>query len=256
MNKLKIKINEYMSNLNNFFSITIIAIIIIFPFVIIVYSIWEFEVLDFSNNKNLYLFEEVTVGGSIFKKYHKINFSIFPETQTIIQTNEHPTFNENLRKYYKPINMECLWRNNKRRDCESYKTSIDADKKSYARSLPKFNKSMTKLENCLIKNEDNWICKENINHVNTSIKYFGLHDGDWITDESNKNKISNWKIHWYYKNLTCDEICYVTSVTEREAKHKEAQIKHEKTLDSFRTFLRKQRSKQTIDQFKGVKKVE
>ena len=73
MNKLKIKINEYTSNLINFFSITITAIMIIFPFVIIVYSIWEFEILDFSNNKNLYLFEEVSVGSSIFKKHNTIS---------------------------------------------------------------------------------------------------------------------------------------------------------------------------------------
>ena len=34
MNKLKIKINEYTSNLINFFSITIIAIIVVFEFTI------------------------------------------------------------------------------------------------------------------------------------------------------------------------------------------------------------------------------
>ena len=52
---------------------------VVFPLLTIIYLIWEFEIFYSSNDKDLYLNERVTYGGSIFEKYHEVNFKIYPK---------------------------------------------------------------------------------------------------------------------------------------------------------------------------------
>ena len=90
-------------------------------------------------------------------------------------------------------------------------SEIDKDKISYINSLPQFKQSITKLENCLIKDEENWICNSDIKHISLPIKFFGLQNGDWIIDRRYENNIKNWKFNWYLSKFECDDTCYQRS---------------------------------------------
>ena len=185
---------------------------VLLPIFIVVYLIWEFEIFYSTDSKNLYFTERVVFGDSLFEKNHEINFKIYPETQTIIQTNEQPIFNEKFKKII-GLNRDCILTNiikdNSNKKCEI--SDIDKDKISYINSLPKFKQSITKLENCLIKDEENWICNSDIKHISLPIKFFGLQNGDWIIDRRYEDNIKNWKFKWYLSKFQCDDTCYQTS---------------------------------------------
>ena len=185
---------------------------VILPICIVVYLIWEFEIFYSSNNKNLYLTERVIYGDSIFEKYHKINYTIYPETQTIIQNNLEPVSDEKLKKKFKP-DLKCLRKKNfEDNKVKCSKSIVNIDKAKYVSSLPDFTESIKKLKNCVIKNEENWICNSTIKYTNLPTKFFGLKDGSWIIDKSYKGNLKNWKIFWVIDKLRCDDICYIGSV--------------------------------------------
>lgn len=187
---------------------------VVFPILLIVFVIWEFEIFYSSNDRDMYINEKVTYGGSIFKKYHKVNFKIYPETQTIIQTNEQPIYSDEL-KVRQRLDLGCFLKGSNNKNIEKCKISgVDKDKRQYLNSLPEFKQSITKLDNCLIKNEENWICNSDIKHINLPIKFFGLKNGNWIIDESYKSYIKKWKLIWYLKKFQCDDTCYQMSVKE------------------------------------------
>ena len=184
---------------------------VVFPLLTIIYLIWEFEIFYSSNDKDLYLNERVTYGGSIFEKYHEVNFKIYPETQTIIQTNEKPIYIDKFKVRY-GLDFECLIKKNNNKNIEKCKISaVDKDKRQYLNSLPEFKQSITRLENCLIKDEENWICNSDIKHISLPIKFFGLQNGDWIIDRRYENNIKNWKFNWYLSKFECDDTCYQRS---------------------------------------------
>lgn len=204
---------------------------VMFPILAIILFLWEFEIFHSTDSKNLYFRERVIYGGSIFKKHHEINFKIYPETQTIIQTNEQPIFNEKFKKIIK-LKRDCILSNiikhNNNKKCQI--SDIDKDKVSYINSLPKFKQSITKLENCLIKDEENWICNSNIKHINLPIKFFGLNDGNWIIDKTYKSKIKKWKLIWYIDKFKCDETCYQMSLKQEELLRKKLKEKLKKQI--------------------------
>lgn len=204
------------------------------PIFLVVILIWEFEIFYSSNDRDMYISEKVTYGGSIFKKYHKVNFKIYPETQTIIQTNEQPILNEKFERI-KNTQRRCIlsnvFKNSSDKKCQV--SNIDKDKLKYVNSLPKFKQSITILENCLIKDEENWICNSDIKHINLPIKFFGLKDGNWIIDEAYKSSIEKWKLVWYLEKFQCDDTCYQMSV-------KEYNERREKFNKKFREKLKKQ----------------
>ena len=192
---------------------------VLLPILVVVYLIWEFEIFYSTDSKNLYFTERVVFGDSLFEKNHEINFKIYPETQTIIQTNEQPIFNEKFKKII-GLNRDCILTNiikdNSNKKCEI--SDIDKDKISYINSLPKFKQSITKLENCLIKDEENWICNSDIKHISLPIKFFGLQNGDWIIDIRYEDNIKNWKFNWYLSKFECGETCYQTSSHKTNSK--------------------------------------
>ena len=205
---------------------------VVFPLLTIICLIWEFEIFYSSNDRDMYLSEKVTYGGSIFKKYHKVNFKIYPETQTIIQTNEQPIYTDEFKVKYR-LDFKCVFNKN-RTNIEKCKMSgVDKDKRQYLKSLPEFKQSITKLENCLVKNEENWICNSDIKHINLPIKFFGLKNGNWIIDDVYKSNIKKWKLFWYFQKFQCDDTCYQISVKEQN-----------EGLEKFNTKFREKLKKQ------------
>ena len=188
---------------------------VILPIFVVVYLIWEFEIFYSSNDRDMYISEKVTYGGSIFKKYHEVNFKIYPETQTIIQTNEQPIYTDEFKVKYE-LDFECVFNKNRKNIEKCQLSDVDKDKRQYVNSLPIFKKSITKFENCLIKDEENWICNSNIKHVNLPIKFFGLKNGNWIIDDVFKSNIKKWKLFWYFQKFQCDDTCYQMSVKEHD----------------------------------------
>lgn len=199
------------------------------PIFVVVILIWEFEIFYSSNDRDMYISEKVTYGDSIFKKYHKVNFKIYPETQTIIQTNEQPIYTDEFKVKY-GLDFECVFNKNRKNIEKCELSDVDKDKRQYVNSLPIFKKSITKFENCLIKDEENWICNSNIKHVNLPIKFFGLKNGNWIIDDVYKSNIKKWKYFWYLQKFQCDDTCYQMSVKEHNESLKKFSKKFKEKL--------------------------
>ena len=211
--------NNLKENIYTGIGIFIYFISILIPCLIwIVIPLWEFEVFDFSNNKNLYLYETIFKKEAVYSKHHKINFEVFPETQTIIQTNIFPILDETK------FNSQFCEVNIKNKECnilenvECYKNKMINFKVKQYKSLPKNSETFSKLKNCTIKDKHNWLCKENIKHVDLPITYFGLKNGSWILNKPiYENNLEKWKTFWYFSKIQCGEaICFLGFTKEIE----------------------------------------
>tara|TARA_B100001057_G_C22466442_1_gene800937 strand:- start:86 stop:724 length:639 start_codon:yes stop_codon:yes gene_type:complete len=108
--------------------------------------------------------------------------------------------------------------------------------------IPPENKTMVFLKNCIVSELDKWMCEDQLPYLNGKNNYFGISNGEWVTDYLGKIdgyssfEIIEWKSKWWLEKKRCGDFCYIDSVANMDAKT-------ELTREYLKRFIREMNEK-------------
>jgi len=182
--------------------------------VITIASLWLLDVIKFHKGQHLRIAEKFWTQEFFVQKFNSIY--IFPDeaTQTVLLLVREP-----LKHQVKLGPSEASIFSSK------YRIRSDKDvnqpektKKSPRDLLVTKEKSLSKLKNCSVLNQQNWLCTETLEVFNKPVNLFGKIDGDWIVSSDQKNtefhgfEIYSSKIRWWSHRRKCGSFCYQASI--------------------------------------------
>ena len=92
------------------------------------------------------------------------------------------------------------------------------------------DKTLMALKDCVVKNNDNWMCKNDVPFLQGPTSYFGLSNGEWLTDYTSdfafhpdkqfflNDREYSWKTSWWMENQLCGELCFIGTIEHLKGK--------------------------------------
>ena len=208
-------------------------IIFIIPILVLSWLAWEW---DFLGQRNFLVSEKFVIEGSVYQKLNELSFVSNVQNQAVfmevVSPNQHTVEFPITKRITDVFDFAKNWIYFKTNMGEGYlfermqQSEIDKQRRSHIwPNLLKDNQTLLALNDCVVKDNANWICNTDLNFLKGRTSYIGLRDGGWQTDHTPysspmfkygihglKNGIYKWKTEWFLEKLRCGNVCLVDSV--------------------------------------------
>ena len=229
--------------------------IVIAQIVIVFWLFWEWAPFGDKYEQRLFYTKNISVPSADMQKIQILDFSIDIENQRVIQKVVSPLKpikrqrreQDNLwimtKNYFFPLenkfsfdkDLNCAQKKIKgedNKDCEEY----FSQKKQYLESefykafieleelILSNPETLTRLDGCVIKSSDDWICKSKWfgSDASTQDPTIGKKDGEWVMKPAiSSENLYEWKAMMAIERFRCGDVCVLKTKTEKEEQQKQ-----------------------------------
>lgn len=227
-------------------SLIAIIIILVEVFGLIIGIFWFAWEWNFLGEQNFLISEYFVVEENIYQKLTELSFTPDVQNQLVfmklVAPNQHSVKFPIRKKKSELFDLDITWKAivNKLKPETFLEELVLNNLRGQAKSriwplLPPENETLVALADCVVKDQNEWMCNSNISFLEGSTKYIGFSDGNWLTDYTQKaapyssHTIFEWKTKWLIESHRCNELCFIDSVEEMERKYDE----RKRLLDSL-----------------------